>query len=66
MRTPGLKLNLAIQRLDILSETERNPKKLKIDKKTTLFDLLTLDVLQIINKMHGRLVYQENFSVAVV
>ena len=61
MRTAGQNIDIGTLKLCMLPETEREPKKRKIGKNAMLSDLLPTTVIQIINKMHGGIIQQENF-----
>ena len=58
MNQPGQKLTLGTIRLGMMPETESKPMKRKINKKTTLFDLLPPDFILMIKKVHDRLVHK--------
>ena len=57
----GRDLNIVTWRLGVLTEPDIKPKKRKINKRETFFDLLTQDILDIIKEMNGGIIHQENF-----
>ena len=56
-----MKINITETNIWIISDTGSQKNK-RATEKGALFDLLPPDLLQIIHKMHGRLVHWENSS----